>query len=401
VPVLQDARVTDPARVKLELAVRGARLDSSVRLRARSIRSARSIWSFPAMCGSTFPSTSAGPRARPFSWSPTTGGVLVRRDESGGEAVHIDVHALPRPRFVERRTSRGTPMAKIATMRGSHLVVTVGGTCGFSMRGTRAASASRARASAEDEAVPVGDVVEVVRAAFDEASCASVYFNSSHFDGDDGGVAFLTPYVEAVRRHFDTLVAMRSPPRSNRWIDHTYAMGVDALSYNLEIFDAGILDRYCIGRSRYIGRERYLDALGYAARIFPSGTVWTDLALGLEPPASTIAGIDALVAAGVVPVAAIVRGEHAPPAAADATPVLAHLYRAVRGRGLNMGWVRGLGLGITPMEARHFAGDSAHLAARVQRLTRSRIGALAARGLSRVRRRLRVRKVGESEGAHI
>jgi hypothetical protein len=61
-----------------------------------------------------------------------------------------------------------------------------------------------------------------------------------------------------------------------------------------------------------------------------------------------------------------------------------------------MGWVRGLALGITPLEARHFAGDGARLAVVVQQLTHSRLGALAARGLARFRRRLRVRKVVES-----
>jgi len=67
-----------------------------------------------------------------------------------------------------------------------------------------------------------------------------------------------------------------------------------------------------------------------------------------------------------------------------------------------MGWVRDLALGITPLEARHFAGDGARLAVSVQRLTRSRLGALAARGLAHFRRRLRVRKVSESfDAAHL
>src|SRR5206468_2619787 len=170
----------------------------------------------------------------------------------------------------------------------------------------------------------------------------------------------------------------------------TYAPGVDALSYNLEIFDPDVLSRHCVGRARYIGRERYLEALAHAAKVFPSGTVWTDLVLGLEPADSTIAGIDALVEMGVVPVATILRGEYPVPAAAEVVPVLAHLYRTVRHRGINMGWVRDLALGITPLEARHFAGDGA------------RLGALAARGLARFRRRLRVRKVSESfDAAHL
>jgi hypothetical protein len=178
-------------------------------------------------------------------------------------------------------------------------------------------------------------------------------------------------------------------------------MGVDGLSYNLEIFDSEVLNRHCIGRARYVGRERYLDALAYAARIYPSGTVWSDLAIGLEPSASTIAGIDAFVGMGVVPAISIPRGEQALPAMTEVAPVLAHLYRAVKERGINMSWVRDLGLAFPPLEARHFTGDSARLAVAGQQLTRWRLGALAARSFARLRRRLRVQRVSESfDSAH-
>jgi radical SAM family protein len=394
--------VTHPAHLKLELAVRGARLDPSVRLahngeplRSLDLVLPDDVWvDVPVderqTAGSPFLLLADGRRH-----------FLVRRDPAGVETARVQVRTVPRPRFYDRRTSRGTPMWRVGTVAGTHLLVTPTSACGFSVRGAPCRfCVEGARVPAD--AVPVADVVEVVRAAFDEGACESVYFNTAHFEGDDGGVAFLAPYVEAVHRHFDTLIAMQvHPPRSDRWIDQTYAMGVDALSYNLEIFHPDVLSRHCIGRVRYIGRERYLAALARAAEVFPSGTVWTDLVLGLEPAESTVAGIDALVAMGVVPVAAIVRGEQLPDGAA-VTDVLAHLYRAVKRRGINMGWVRDLGLGIAPLEARHFAGDGARLAVTVQNLTRWRLGALATRGLARFRRRLRVRRVGESfDAAHL
>src|SRR5262249_35200372 len=259
-----------------------------------------------------------------------------------------------------------------------------------------------ARVAGDHGAVPVADVVETVRAALGEGLGDTVYFNTGFFDGEDGGIAFLAPYVEAVRRHFDVLVATQvHPPRSNRWVDRTYAMGVDALSYNLEVFDRELLNRHCIGRARYIGRERYLDGLGYAAEVFPAGTVWSDLVVGLEPAASTMAGIDALAAMGVVPVLGPAHGPTLSVEPTLAVPVLEPLYRAVKQRRIPMGWVRGLAHGMTPFEARLFAGDEARLAVTVQHLTRSRLGALAARSLARFRRRLRVRSATEGlEPAH-
>ena len=401
-------RVTHPAQLKLELAIHGARLDGSVRaLRPRaplgSISSLELV--LPDDVWVDVPVDERHAASSPFVLvADGDRHFLLWRGPGGAGETRVEVRPSPPPRFSERRTSRGTPMARIATVRGSHLLINPTTPCGFSVRGTPCRfCVEGARGPADQEAVPVGDVLEVVRAAFDEGACEFLYFNTSYFDGEDGGMAFLAPYVEAVRRHFDTLVATQvHPPRSNRWIDQAYALGVDALSYNLEIFDPDVLSRHCIGRVRYIGRERYLEALAYAAQIFPSGTVWCDLVLGLEPAESTLAGIDALVAMGVIPVVAIPRGEHPPPDPAEAAPVLAHLYRAVKQRGINMGWLRDLALGITPLEARHFAGDGARLAVTVQALTRSRLGALAARGLARFRRRLRVRKVSESfDAAHL
>lgn len=402
--------MTHPAYWKIELAVRGARIHDSVRQR-REFSRLGSRHDGPRSLDVILPDevcVDVPIDERHTSSSPFLLGVdgprFVLRRGAEGEAAPVPVRLVPPPRFYERLTSRGTPMRDIGTVRGGHLIIGPGSRCGFSVQGSPCRfCVEGARIPIDREPIPVADVVEVVRAAFDERACRLVYFNSNVFDAEDGGIAALAPYIEAVRNHFDTLVvAQVHPPRTNQWIDRTYAMGVDGLSYNLEIFDSEVLNRHCIGRARYVGRERYLEALAYAARIYPSGTVWSDLAIGLEPTASTIAGIDAFVGMGVVPTLSIPRGEQAIPPTTDVTPVLAHLYRATKERGINMGWVRDLGLAIPPLEARHFAGERARLAVAGQQLTRGRLGALAARGFARLRRRLRVQRVvGESlDSAH-
>jgi hypothetical protein len=116
-----------------------------------------------------------------------------------------------------------------------------------------------------------------------------------------------------------------------------------------------------------------------------------------------MAGIDALAALGVVPVVAA-RRALAPAATVldphDVGRVLAHLYAAVRARGVNMGWIHDLVTGVAPLEA-HPSG--APLVTRaVHGLTRSRLGALATRGLARFRRRLRVKSISDSfESSHL
>jgi hypothetical protein len=391
----------DPAELKLALAGHGVRVDPSAGPTTGSDARSTIDLVLPGDLRMGTPVSDASPLALVAE----NGRLAIALEApEGGERVRVEVRVVPPPQFLERRTRRGLRMGDVAAVRGSHLILSPGGACGFSVRGTPCRfCVEGARVTTGRVLPPVEDVLEVVRAAFGEGVAEDVYFNSGIFDADDGGIGFLASYVEAVRKHFDTLIAVQThPPRTNAWIDRTYAMGVDALSYNLEIFDAGLLHRHCIGRARYVGRERYLEALTHAAEIFPSGTVWCDLAIGLEPMASTRAGIDALAAVGVLPVLSIVAGERGALAGEDVTPLLAHLYRAVKTRGINMGWVRDLGLAITPLEARHLAGDGARLAVTVQSLSRSRLGGLAARALARFRRRLRVRKVQESfDSTHV
>jgi hypothetical protein len=394
------------SELKLDLATRGIRIEPGARILGPS--SEPLPQNLELIVGDdlrvSVPVDAAGTAPEPFLLIDGERGGYCVVDARLAGATPLPVQVAESPRFYGRRTTSGFPMRRVASVLGNHLLVHPAGACGFSVQGSPCRFCVEGARGRGDGEATVADVVEVVRAAFDEGAAESVYLNSDAFDAEDGGLAFLAPYVEGIRKHFDTLVAVQThPPRTDRWIDWAYALGVDALSFNLEIFDPQLLDRHCIGRMRYIGRQRYLDALGHAARIFPSGAVWSDLVLGIEPSESTIAGIDALAALGVVPVLSARRSlspAAAPLDPADLRRLLEHLYTAVRERGINMGWVRDLVAGVAPLEA-HPSGGAA-LTRAVQGITRSRLGALAARGLARFRRRLRVKSISDSfESSHL
>lgn len=403
---MTDAAV-NPVRLKIDLATRGARVDPRLRPRVPNApefapRGLQLV--LPEDVRVVVPFDDDASAAAPYA--------IVAESERafvvGGDALRVEVQPAIVPRFYERRTTSGRPMWQIGTVHGMYLLVSPNGMCGFSAHGAPCSFCREGARPAGDRerAASIADVVEVVRTAFEEGAADFVLFNSSVYDAEDGGMAFLTPYVEGVRKHFDTFVAVQvHPPRTDRWIDRTYAMGVDAVSYNLELFDPEALDRHCIGRVRYVGRERYLDALAYAASIFPSGTVWTDLVLGLEPAESTMAGIDAVVDAGVIPVLAV--HHPGPDAISQVTPdeaadVVAHLERRIRERNVSVTWIRDLALGVTPLDAFRMTGAPPPGNAAIHALTRWRLGAYAARGLARFRRRLRVKSVSDSlEASHL
>jgi hypothetical protein len=395
----------NPVQLKIALAQRGARVDDGVRGAIASVPDF-----MPDTLDLTLPDgvrvrvpvdheTSA---AAPYSVVGENGRTFVV--DAG--ALRVEVEAGPVPRFYGRKTTSGRPMWQVGTVQGSHLLVSPSGTCGFSTHGSPCAFCREGARPADQRVATVADVIDVVRAAFEEGVADFVFFNSSVYDSEDGGITFLMPYVESVRKHFDTFVAVQvHPPRTNAWIDRTYAMGVDALSYNLELFDPVVLGRHCIGRARYIGRERYLEALAYAAGVFPGGTVWTDLVLGLEPAEATIEGIEAFARLGVVPVLAV--HHPGPDTIPQVTPdeageVVTQLERVAREQKLVVAWVRDLALGITPLDAFRFAGTTPPGSSTVQALVRWRLGAYAARGIARFRRRLRVKAISDSlESSHL
>lgn len=392
----------NPGHLKLELGLKGVRLDAAVRAEHASADPGRGLeLLLPEDVWVNVPIDEQAATDSPFLLSGAGDRCTLQRNGD-----RVPVHLVPPPHFYRLTTKAGTPMARVGEVYGSCIAINPAAACGFSLRGAPCRFCRSGTGVAISDGFPLSlsEVVEVVRAAFAEGVVECVYFNPPYVGGEDAGIAFLQPYIQAIKKHFDTLVAVQiHPPRTNGWIDRTYAMGVDALSYGVEIHNDEVLGRHCAGRVRHIGRERYYDALAYAASVFPSGTVWSDLVLGLEPIDSTMRGIDTLTGMGVLPVLSLHRSPSGsalssdpPPSLDSVLPVFTHLFHAVRQAKINMGWVRDLSFAITPLEARFFAGDEARMAAAMQYFYRSRLGTLAARSLSRLRRRLRVRTVSDS-----
>lgn len=322
------------------------------------------------------------------------------------DGAHLtEVRIVPPPRFYAERTRAGVPMAHVGRAYGAALAINPAPACAPSAPGVPCPFC--AAASAHAAPLAVADVVDTVRAAFAEGAVEFVSLHVGDLAGDDAGVQFVEPYVRAIKRHFDTLVAVQSaPPQTDAWIDHAYAMGVDALSYHVELHDPARFERHYPQRSARGGRDRIYDALAHAATIFPSGTVWSALHVGLEPPESTMAGIDALAGRGVLPVLSLARPrgwrDHPLPDPEAVAPLFAHLFHAVRKARINMHWVRDLHGAVTPIEARFYVDEEARAGAGLGQFYRSRLGGLAARNLARLRRRLRVRQVSDSfDSSHL
>ena len=337
---------------------------------------------------------------------------LVKR-KKGSLAItdgeqEVPVKLVPKPFFFGKKTSTGIPLTDIATAHGSYVVITPSKRCEFFENKVecRYCAGNFDRSGADSRVFTVEEVLETVSEVLKEPRAGIIYLSIGFSEGDDGGVAFLEQYVRAIKKHFNCIVAVEAlPPKTNRWIDDTYAMGVDSLLYNLEIFDKELFEIICPGRARAIGRQRYIEALKYAGSVFPSGTVASHLIVGLEPPGSTCQGVDFLTSIGVVPILPIYRPQSGrslriePLDAEIIIPVYRHLYKAVKSNGINMNWVRDISVVTTPIEGKFLTGeDTNFLNAVSDFFYKSKFGLKAAWGLSTLRRKLRVKDLTEAKG---
>lgn len=391
--------LNNPGALKIDLMLRGIRIEDPV-LKAWACGSDGIDLMLPHNTPVNIPCSESFILESPYVIERGADGAHLVRDASGS----VPVRFVPRPEFYNRKTSSGVPLSSIAIKHGSYTVITPSPRCDFfdaRIECRYCAGNFDAKGSGASAAVyPVEDIIETVAAVLEEGTTKVIYLSIGFSSGDDGGIEFLKPYIKAVKKHFNCLVAVEAlPPKDNRWIDETYALGADSVLYNLEIFDKELFEIICPGRAKLIGRKRYLDSLEHAAKIFPNGTVASHLIVGLEPPGSTCMGVDYLTEHGVVPILPIYRPSKGkalriePLTTEIIIPVYKHLYKAVKKNGINFNWVRDISMVTTPIEGRHLMDGDKGQDSFMENFYKSKIGMKAAWGLSTLRRKLRVKHV--------
>ncbi|MFQ5737202.1 MAG: radical SAM protein, partial [Thermodesulfobacteriota bacterium] len=283
----------NPGSLKIDLMLQGARIEDPV-VKAWACGSSGVDIMLPMNTLVNIPCDPEFTKRSPYT--------IKRRTDRDGYLItdgkgEVGVSFVEKPQYYSRKTSTGVPFSRIAASHGSYTVITPSPRCDFFNRSVECkyCAGNFDIAGGENVIYTVEEVLETVEAVLKEKGSVVIYLSIGFSDTPDGGIETLRPYLQAIKKHFNCLVAVEAlPPSENRWIDVTYALGADSVLYNLEIFDTELFELICPGRARLIGRKRYLEALKYAAGIFPNGTVASHLIVGLEPPGSTCMGVDCL-----------------------------------------------------------------------------------------------------------
>ncbi|MGH9798450.1 MAG: radical SAM protein, partial [Candidatus Polarisedimenticolia bacterium] len=356
-------------------------------------------------------------RASPYVLHRVDGDYLIRRHGTAapGKAAGLQVLAprsepiarvrlAPRPAWYDRTTSTGKPMTRIGTLQGTYLGVYPARVCDYWKEKPRAnckfCSVGLNLGLDDAGEKSVEEVLEVVRAARAESGITYVDFNTGHYAGDVY-LDLLEPFVRRVKEETGLLVGVQTPPhRDLGRYESLRRLGVNRVSFCFEIFDEATFHRLCPGKDREYGLRRYLEAVRHCAGLGRRrgwrAEPWVtngEIIAGLEAPASSMAAIDWITAAGAVPTVCVFRPlagtdlESAPPPRTeDLVPVFRRLYEACMERGLPIGIAPNIhvSLVLLPEECRAFS-DRRYPAREINR--RLQAAAFRLRFASSLRRR--------------
>ena len=287
----------------------------------------------------------------------------------------IEVSIIPIPEFLKRQLKQRTPISENICLDGYCLNIFL-----------------RAIGRGKKLSMPVEAMLSVIQSAFEEGSADLVQLNMDFSDEADRGFSRLAPLVEAIKKRFNTFVALKGfPPLDHSTIDLIYASGFDIIDFPLGGFSGTIKSK------KMMTTKQVHSSLAYAAGIFPLGTVWTDLVLGQGSHLRYKEEIDRLTDLGTIPLIFLQRGGvEKPDRYQELLELAEHMDKAIQRNRLPLKWLYPTCRFLSPLDTRFFTQDPLQARLAVTPVYRSGLGKKASAGFAALRRKLRIRNVSDS-----
>jgi hypothetical protein len=275
------------------------------------------------------------------------GPVAGYRIVDGRTCEEYPVRVPTAPHWYSQETSRGVPMPRIGVLQGSYLAIYANPVCSFWNTSPSLKCkfcTTGANVGTHESAVKeIEDVVETCWMAKQESGVTFVHLNGGYQGAH--GIEFIKPYVKAIKEQVGLLVGVQlAPERDFSKYDELVALGVDHLSFCVELMDPRWFAAICPGKALVHGQELYFDAIAHCAGMMPRGAVSGEIIAGLEPIEGTLEAIDRITTLGAFPTVCIFRPtigsamqEWAPSQYAEMRRVMAHVYDACRAHWLPIG----------------------------------------------------------------
>lgn len=287
--------LTDPVRVRVDVAIRGVRLDAPVQRRSGAGPSDDGHVVLGG-AGAALPMSSDSPYA-----------VIDGRLLYDGTDLGVEVEPVLRPRFYDLHTADGVSYERLARLHGRDvLATTVVQTC------IRYDEADRCRFCAIEASLVSGattavkapaQLAEVAEAAVRLDGVRQMVMTTGTSAAKDRGARHLARCVRAVKAAVPELPVQVQcePPGDLATIRELHDAGATAIGIHVESLDDAVRAQWMPGKAT-VPLSAYWDAWAEAVRVFGRNRVSTYLLVGLgEDPDELVAGAAELVALGVYP----------------------------------------------------------------------------------------------------
>ena len=287
----------------------------------------------------------------------------------------IDVGIITIPEFLKQQLKQRTPVSENICLDGYCLNIFL-----------------RAIGRGKKLSMPIEAILSVIQSAFEEGAADLVQLNMDFCEEPDRGFDRLAPLVTAIKKRFNTFVALKGfPPTNSGTIDLMYASGFDIIDFPLGGFSGTVKSK------RKMTAKQVYSALEYAAGVFPPGTVWTDIVLGTDPISQCKEGVDRLTDSGIIPLIYLERdSSEGLDGYRNLLELAEHMDRAIQRNRLPLKWLYPTCRFLSPLDTRFFTEDPLLARLAVTPVYRSGLGRKTSAGFAALRRKLRIRNVSDS-----
>ena len=287
----------------------------------------------------------------------------------------IDVGIITIPEFLKQQLKQRTPVSENICLDGYCLNIFL-----------------RAIGRGKKLSMPIEAILSVIQSAFEEGAADLVQLNMDFCEEPDRGFDRLAPLVTAIKKRFNTFVALKGfPPTNSGTIDLMYASGFDIIDFPLGGFSGTVKSK------RKMTAKQVYSALEYAAGVFPPGTVWTDIVLGTDPISQCKEGVDRLTDSGIIPLIYLERDSSEDlDGYRNLVELAEQMDRAIQRNRLPLKWLYPTCRFLSPLDTRFFTEDPLLARLAVTPVYRSGLGRKTSAGFAALRRKLRIRNVSDS-----
>lgn len=277
-----------------------------------------------------------------------TSRIVLRRTETGyriddGDEVLCEALPFAWPRWYDQECDDGTPMSLVVSAHcdtSLYSAIYQGG-CDY-WQDDMMCQFCAMKVDQKSKWRKVSTIAEVCKAAIAENPAAEITLGGGTRLTPDKSAKHKAAGIAELKKEVDIPVCVEmAAPDTDDWIDRLKDAGLGSILMNLELWDEDIRARVMPGKAA-ISRKRYLDALGYSAKVLGDAQVSSQIIVGLEPVECSLEAVRAVADVGAIPLPVVFRPlpgtglAHIPtPALADVLAVFQETVAVMKKRELD------------------------------------------------------------------